>query len=84
MHSDQIEVFGLPPYSTSLNFIERLWGHIERTVLAHVLVASLDDLVAAFRHGARELTGDRSRMGLMFDHDDLIPAKRKTNTRKAA
>jgi len=83
-HRDQIEVFWLPPYSPSLNLIERLWGHIKRTILANVLFASLDDLVAAFRRGARDLTGHRSRMGFMFDHDDLVPAKRRTNKKKAA
>jgi hypothetical protein len=52
--------------------IERLWGHIKRTVLANVLYASLNDLVAAFRKGARRPTGHRERMGFMFDHDDLV------------
>ena len=31
-HRDQIEVFWLPPYSPSLNLIERLWGHLKRTI----------------------------------------------------
>jgi transposase len=82
-HRDQIEVFWLPPYSPSLNLIERLWGHIKRTILANVLYDNLDELVAAFRRGARFLTGDRSRMGFMFDHDDLIPRK-QTKTRRIA
>jgi transposase len=83
-HRDQIEVFWLPPYSPSLNLIERLWGHIKRTILANVLFGSLDDLIAAFRRGARQLTGNRSRMRFMFDHDDLIPKKRKTIRKEAA
>lgn len=70
-HRDEIEVYWLPPYCPSLNLIERLWGHIKRTVLANVLYQSLDDLVGAFRLGARRLTGQRERMGFMFDHDDL-------------
>jgi transposase len=36
-HRDRIEVFWLPPYSPSRNLIERLWGHIKRTILANVL-----------------------------------------------
>ena len=70
-HRDQITVYWLPAYSPSLNLIERLWGHVKRTVLANVLYNSLDDLVAAFRHGVRHLTGNRQRMGFMFNHDDL-------------
>jgi transposase len=83
-HRDQIEVFWLPPYSPSLNLIERLWGHIKRTILANVLYASLDDLVTAFKRGARELTGKRSRMGFMFDHDDLKQKKPSEHRRLAA
>ena len=83
-HRDQIEVFWLPPYSPSLNLIERLWGHIKRTILANVLYASLDDLIAAFRRGARDLTGHRSRMGFMFDHDDLLQRKQQKSPRMAA
>ena len=71
-HQKQIEVYWLPPYSPSLNLIERLWGHVKRTVLANVLYATLDDLVSAFRHGARRLTGTRERMGFMFDHEKII------------
>jgi len=82
-HRAQIEVFWLPPYSPSLNLIERLWGHIKRTILANVLYDNLDALVAAFRRGARFLTADRSRMGFMFDHDDLIPRKQTKNRRIA-
>src|SRR6516165_1892414 len=71
-HREQIEVYWLPPYCPSLNLIERLWGHLKRTVLANVLYATLSELVAAFRKGARRLTGDRERMGFMFDHDDVM------------
>jgi transposase len=83
-HRDQIEVFWLPPYSPSLNLIERLWGHIKRTILANVLFASLEELVAAFRRGARYLTADRSRMTFMFDHDDLNQQKPAKARRTAA
>jgi transposase len=83
-HRDQIEVFWLPPYSPSLNLIERLWGHIKRTILANVLFADLHELVAAFRRGVRYLTGDRSRMSFMFDHDDLAQVKPGKTRRKAA
>jgi transposase len=83
-HRAQIEVFWLPPYSPSLNLIERLWGHIKRTVLANVLFEGLDDLVAAFRRGARRLTGNRERMGFMFDHDDLMRKQPRNPHRKAA
>jgi transposase len=68
---DQLEIYWLPPYCPSLNLIERLWGHLKRTVLANVLYATLGELVSAFRKGVRRLTGDRDRMGFMFDHDDL-------------
>ena len=47
VHRDQITVPWLPTYSPSLNLIERLWGHVKRTVLANVLYHSPDDLVAA-------------------------------------
>ena len=40
-HAHQIEVFWLPPYSPSLNLIERLWGHLKRTILANVLFATI-------------------------------------------
>jgi transposase len=77
-------VFWLPPYSPSLNLIERLWGHLKRTILANVLFGDLDDLVAAFRLGVRRLTGHRDRMGFLFDHDDLIPKNTRTSRRLAA
>jgi transposase len=83
-HRDQLEIFWLPPYSPSLNLIERLWGHIKRTILANVLFGSLNDLVAAFCVGVTHLTGDRSRMSFMFDHDDLISRKTNVTRRKAA
>jgi transposase len=70
-HTDQITVFWLPPYCPSLNLIERLWGHLKRTVLANVLFTSLDDLVAAFRRGVGCINGHRNKMGFMFDHDDV-------------
>jgi transposase len=82
-YRDQIEVFWLPPYSPSLNLIERLWGHIKRTILANVLFETLGDLVAAFRQGARRLTGHRERMGFMFDHDDLRPKRRRKSSERS-
>jgi transposase len=70
-NSDWIEVFWLPPYSPSLKLIERLWGHLKRTILANVLFASLDELVAAFRIGVGRINGHRDRMGFMFEHDEV-------------
>jgi transposase len=43
-NSDRITIYWLPPYSPSLNLIERLWGHLKRTVLANVLLETLNDL----------------------------------------
>ena len=83
-HRDWIEVFWLPPYSPSLNLIERLWGHLKRTILANVLYATLKDLVNAFRVGVRRMTGDRERMGFMFDHDDLTREIQARSRRRAA
>lgn len=83
-HRDQIRVYWLPPYSPSLNLIERLWGHLKRTVLANVLYHRLDDLVAAFRQGVRRLTGNRERMGFMFNHDDLTQEIQRLSKRIAA
>ena len=70
-HRDQITVFWLPPYCPSLNLIERLWGHLKRTVLANVLFATMGDLIAAFRHGVACVNGQRKKMGFIFDHDDV-------------
>lgn len=83
-HHDKIEVYWLPPYCPSLNLIERLWGHLKRTVLANVLYTDLDDLVAAFRHGVRRMTGDRERMGFMFNHDDLTREMQAHSRKRAA
>ena len=47
-HRGQIRVYWLPPYRPSLNLIERLWGHLNRSVLANVLYRTLGDLIAAF------------------------------------
>jgi transposase len=68
-HRDQIEVYWLPPYCPSLNLIERLWGHLKRTVLANVLFVTIEDLVRAFRKGVTRVNGRRERMGFMFRHD---------------
>ena len=67
-----------------MNLIERLWGHLKRTILANVLYANLDDLVRAFRVGVRRMTGDRERMGFMFDHDDLTLEIQARSRRRAA
>src|SRR5262245_43601877 len=72
---DKVEIFWLPPYCPSLNLIERLWGHLKRTVLANVLYATLDDLVAAFRRGMERINGRKDRMGFMYNHDDLRKKK---------
>jgi transposase len=69
-HRDRIEVYWLPPYCPSLNRIERLWGHLKRTILANVLFATLEDLVAAFRKGVGQINGHRQRMGFMFRHSN--------------
>lgn len=83
-HRDQIEIYWLPPYSPSLNLIERLWGHIKRTILANVLYETLDDLVAAFETGAKRLTSRRELMTFLFDHDELNPRSAKNSARVAA
>lgn len=83
-HRHEIEIYWLPPYSPSLNLIERLWGHLKRTVLANVLYQNLDDLVAAFRKGVARLTGNRDHMGFMFDHDDLTQEIQTTLRKRAA
>lgn len=70
-HADQISVLWLPPYCPSLNLIERLWGHLKRTVLANVLFQTVEDLVAAFSRGVSRINGHRHKMGFMFDHDDV-------------
>jgi transposase len=70
-HRHLIEIYWLPPYCPSLNLIERLWGHLKRTVIANVLFQTMDDLVAAFKRGVAQINGHRNRMGFMFDHDDL-------------
>jgi transposase len=75
---DKVEIFWLPPYCPSLNLIERLWGHLKRTVLANVLFETMDDLVGAFVTGVRRINGRKDKMGFVFNHDDLHPRKRKT------
>jgi transposase len=70
-HRDQIRVFWLPPYCPSLNLIERLWGHLKRTVLANVLFTTMEELVAAFRRGVARVNSHRNKMGFIFDHDDI-------------
>src|SRR5262249_11137680 len=69
---DKVEIYWLPPYSPSLNLIERLWGHLKRTVLANVLFGQMEDLVAAARRGLDDINGQRSRMGFVFNHDDIL------------
>ena len=79
-----VEIYWLPPYSPSLNLIERLWGHLKRTVLANVLYRNLDDLVTAFRKGVTRITGNRGHLGFMFDHDDLTQEIQATAHQRAA
>ncbi len=69
-HRDQIEVYWLPPYCPSLNLIERLWGHMKRTVLANVLYETITDLVAAFRNGMDRINGRKELMSFIFAHDE--------------
>ena len=45
---------------------------------ANVLYDTLDDLVTAFRHGIRRLTGNRDAMGFLYNHDDLTQELRRT------
>jgi transposase len=74
---DKLEIFWLPPYCPSLNLIERLWGHLKRTVLANVLFETIDDLVAAFVTGVSRINGRKNQMEFVFNHDDLKPKRRK-------
>jgi transposase len=74
-HKDLVEIYWLPPYCPSLNLIERLWGHLKRTVIANVLFQTMQDLVSAFRRGVGHVNGHRSKMGFMFDHDDVLDRK---------
>ena len=71
-HRHRVEVYWLPPYCPSLNRIERLWGHLKRTVSANVLFTDLEDLVAAFRKGVGHINGHRQRMGFMFRHGGQV------------
>jgi transposase len=75
-NKDKVEIYWLPPYSPSLNLIERLWGHLKRTVLANVLFKEMDDLEAAARRGLDDINGQRSRMGFIFNHDDVLANKK--------
>ena len=70
-NKDKIEIFWLPPYSPTLNLIERLWGHLKRTILANVLYNSIEDLVDAFCQGIGRINGHRCKMDFMFNHDDV-------------
>ena len=70
-NQDKIEVYWLPPYCPTLNLIERLWGHLKRTVLANVLFKNMGDLADAFRKGVARVNGRREAMAFMYDHDDI-------------
>src|SRR5262249_47180342 len=83
-HREQIEIYWLPPYSPSLNLIERLWGHLKRTILANVLSKSLDDLVSAFRQGVRRFRGKRERMAFMFEHEERTLQNQAESITRAA
>ena len=82
-HRKQLTVYWLPPYCPSLNLIERLWGHLKRTILANVLYTSLKQLTTAFNKGMRRLDGRRDHMGFMF-HDEPTLSKHQPPLRKAA
>jgi len=75
-NKDKVAIYWLPPYSPSLNLIERLWGHLKRTVLANVLFTHMDDLVAAAKRGLDDIDGQQSRMGFVFNHDDILGKKK--------
>ena len=71
-NKDKVEIYWLPPYSPSLNLIERLWGHLKRTVLANVLFQDMEQLEAAARRGLDNIDGQRQRMSFVFNHDDVL------------
>jgi transposase len=75
-HRKEMTVIWLPPYCPSLNLIERLWGHLKRTLLANVLFQSLGDLVQAFRRGIRRLDCRRDRMAFLYHQ----PKRKNANT----
>jgi putative transposase len=54
---DKVEIYWLPPYSPSLNLIERLWGHLKRTVLANVLFQDMEQLEVVARRGLDDING---------------------------
>jgi len=83
-HRHQIRVNWLSPYSPSLNLIERLWGHLKRTILANVLYRTPDDLVAAFHKSVDSLNGKRGARGFMFKHDEISRKFATKLSRKAA
>jgi transposase len=68
-HRMPIQVYWLPSCSPSLNLIERLWGHLNRTILAKVLNQTLDGLVTAFHRGITSINAHRDLMDLMFKHE---------------
>jgi len=74
-HQRWIEVYWLPAYCPDLNLIERLWGHLKRTVLANVLFTGIHDLVNAFQYGVRAVNAKGDKMGFMFEHDDVTGKK---------
>jgi len=75
-NKDKVEIYWLPPYSPSLNLIERLWGHLKRTVLANVLFRQIEDRVVAARRGLEDINGQHSRRGFVFNHDDILGKKK--------
>ena len=83
-HQEQLEIYGLPPYCPSLNLIERWWGHLKGTGVAHVLSAPLDDLAPALRRGGRRVSGHRDRRGCMFTHEDDPGARPRPSLKLAA
>ncbi len=66
-----------------MNQIERLWGHVKRTILANVLYQQLDDLVTAFRTGVKRLNSHRDLMAFLFQHEDIARTPPKKSPRIA-
>jgi transposase len=83
-HRHEMTVIWLPPYCPSLNLIERLWGHLKRTILANVLFASLADLLRAFRQGIRRLDCRRDRMAFLYHQPKRKTGKTRQVLRLAA
>jgi len=71
-HADRLTIEWLLPYCPSFNLIERLWGHLKRTVMANVLFKTPEDLAAAFHRSVGHINGHRDTMEFTFDHDTIL------------